>query len=162
MDIKNFKKVLIELGQVLSASEKVQRLVIDNTPMALENDNFIALTFDELVSGKYFSFTPTEHAINSLDKNTFITLVFNNCDLEHYMTGSIYIGTSEETLMLTKNRFRLLELVDVVVQCLQGRKISTAGVVDIRYFSDVTYTEFITGYKIPFTVRDQRDERAEL
>lgn len=62
--------------------------------------------------------------------------------------------------MLNKNRNRLLELSDLIVDCLDKQKLSSMGQLSILSMSAVEYSTNRSGYRISFSLSDQQNERS--
>ena len=73
--------------------------------------------------------------------------------------GFIDIVTNEDHVLLTKNRSRLLELLKLVVQTLDGKKLSASGEVQISSASFSVYSPSVFGWRIRFSLRETLGKR---
>lgn len=164
--IKVLKKALVEIAQLLALNERLQRLLVNDVEEPLSGV-FTPLTINELIEKEYINTSGfLENGIEHNGRNTFLVLQwdeFHFPDNEKVNgTGSIFIGTDYNHVLLNKNQNRLLEIVDEVIMTLDSQKISSAGTINISYATMTVYSEMTFGYRITFTISDQMTKKAEL
>ena len=167
MKLKNLKKAPIEIASLLAANKKVVQLIKDDSPSALTQPKEQENTVQELISSNYIGFYPaTESGINEIDRNTFIIINMEDFGLQNSdsvsASGTVYITTDKAHSLLDENRLRLLELADTIEGCLDGAKLSSAGVVQVSSINYVVFSDFRSGYRINIRLLDQQGRKAEL
>lgn len=158
--LNKLKKAPIEMTQLLADSEQLQRLLCIDV-VDIEKEEFHKMTYQDIMEKRYISFAPTDDAIknitDSLGRNTFLIIVPTFFSKNGELSGLIYIGTNHNHQMVSNNRFRLIELVDEIIKCLDNKKVSSAGTIHIENASSVVYSQFTFGYKIEFNIHDLAD-----
>ena len=167
MKLKNLKKAPIEIASLLAANKKVVQLIKDDSPSALTQPKEQQNTVQELINSNYIGFYPaTESGINEIDRNTFIIINMEDFGLQNSdsvsASGTVYITTDKAHSLLDENRLRLLELADTIEGCLDGAKLSSAGVVQVSSINYVVFSDFRSGYRINIRLLDQQGRKAEL
>lgn len=167
MKLKNLKKAPIEIASLLAANKTILQLVYDDHPSALTSPIEINLEINELINSNYIGFYPaTESGINEVDRNTFIVINMEDFGLQNSdsvsASGAVYITTDKAHSLLDGNRLRLLELADSIEGCLDGAKLSSAGVVQVSSINYVVFSDFRSGYRINIRLLDQQGRKAEL
>ena len=168
MKLKNLKKVPFEIATLLAADDTIVRLLYDDDPSVLVKKTEISISMQELISSNYISFYPaTESGIKEIDKNTFIVINLEDFSLTNKENevdgrGAIYITTDKSHSLLSDNKIRLLELADRLETILHGRKLSTAGELEVSNINYVVFSDFRCGYRLSFRIIDQQNRKAEL
>lgn len=173
--MKNLKNIKIIPREMLEeivnpdneTSKKLQQLLIvdDNNINFTELDNFTTLTANELLEQEYISFTPVlDENITNSTRNTFLIINldeinFSNWENNLSVTGAIFIGTNREHAVINNKNLRLLEMIDLLLDLFNNKKLSAAGTISMNYASFVTYSEYTFGYKIVFKIQDQSNTR---
>ena len=167
MKLKNLKKAPIEIASLLAANKTILQLVYDDHPSVLTSPTEINLGINELINSNYIGFYPaTESGINEVDRNTFIVINMEDFGLQNSdsvsASGAVYITTDKAHSLLDGNRLRLLELADAIEGCLNGAKLSSAGVIQVSSINYVVFSDFRSGYRINIRLLDQQGRKAEL
>lgn len=165
---KNIKKLPLELSRLFSQDEKIQRLLVWDAKDAL-TANFTPLTFQELMEEKYINISPlNETGIKSLDRNTFMVInvgtssSLENRDGNDFFEGHIYICSDLDHLVLKDYNLRLVELMSEIVDLINGEKFSCSGALSVIGSDSISYSTYLFGYDIKFTISDQPSKGAEL
>ncbi len=167
LSIKNIKLSMMEIGQALAKDDLLQRLLVIDSPDALTKSNYQPKTFNELLQEKYVCLAPKiENGIKNNSRNTFILIQLDNIDFSKRgntgVTGSIFIATDGDHVLMENNTNRLWEMIDRIAQVLDSTKFSSAGQVEVEWASNVVYSEYTSGYRIAFKFKDQENRKAEL
>ena len=168
MKLKALKTAPIEIATTLATNDDIVRLLYDDEPSVLINKKSISLSIQDLIEQNYIGFYPaTETGINSIERNTFIIInlediSFNSTDANTNIAGSIYITTDKNHCLLSNNKLRLLELVDLIEESLENCKLSAAGKVRVISANYMVFSDFRSGYRISFRISDQLSRKAEL
>lgn len=164
MKLKNIKKVPFEIATILAANQKIIRLIYNDNPSVLTDQQDILLTTQQLISLNYIGFYPaTETGIKDIDKNTFIIINMEDISLDNISAnGSIYITTDKAHCLLENNTLRMLELADEIESTLENQKLSSAGQIHLTSINYVVFSDFRSGYRINFRLNDQQNRKAEL
>lgn len=168
MKLKNLKKAPFEIASLLASNEDVIRLIYDDEPSVLVNKKSIKIGIQELINSNYINFYPaTESGIKENNRNTFIIINLEDFSLQGSdnnvsATGAIYITTDKSHSLLSNNKLRLLELADVIEDCLDNQKLSSAGAITLSSINYVVFSDFRCGYRINFRLNDQQKRKAEL
>ena len=173
--MKNLKNIKIIPREMLEeivnpdneTSKKLQQLLVvdDNNINFTELDSFTTLTANELLEQEYISFTPVlDENITNSTRNTFLIINldeinFSNWENNLSVTGAIFIGTNREHAVINNKNLRLLEMIDLLLDLFNNKKLSAAGTISMSYASFVTYSEYTFGYKIVFKIQDQSNTR---
>ena len=164
-NLRNIKKAPFEIAQILANNKTFCALLVDdsNTP----TDCSMSLT--ELLNNHYITIYPpvNDGSIIDFNRNTYAIILLDSIDTNSTnnnisVTGYIYITTDNAHVLLSENRNRLLELADVVLQVLNGVKLTSAGELQIGRINYVMLDTFKSGYRISFTITDQQAERTEI
>ena len=165
---KNIKKLPLELSRLFSQDEIIQRLLVLDSTDALTAE-FAPLTFQELMDNKYISISPlNETGIKEMGRNTFIVInvatntVFDSKDNNDTFTGSIFICSDLDHLILDKHNLRLMELQSEIVNIIHEEKFSCSGQLKVTSSSALSYADYLFGYKIEFNITDQPSKGADL
>lgn len=173
--MKNLKNIKIIPREMLEeivnpdneTSKKLQQLLVvdDNNINFTELDNFTTLTANELLEQEYISFTPVlDENITNSTRNTFLIINLDEINFSNWednlsVTGAIFIGTNREHAVINNKNLRLLEMIDLLLDLFNNKKLSAAGTISMNYASFVTYSEYTFGYKIVFKIQDQSNTR---
>lgn len=164
-NLRNIKKIPFEIGQLLANNQYFCALLVDDTT----NPGDVALSFITLLNQKYITIYPPveDGAIEQYNRNSYAIILIDNINMNEDnfnigVTGSIYVTTDIDHILLTENRNRLLELADEVVQTLNNAKLTSAGAIRINNISHTMLTPFRSGYRIGFSLSDQQVERTEI
>lgn len=173
--MKNLKNIKIIPREMLEEivnpdneiSKKLQQLLVidDNNINFTELDNFTTLTANELLEQEYISFTPVlDENITNSTRNTFLIINLDEINFSNWednlsVTGAIFIGTNREHAVINNKNLRLLEMIDLLLDLFNNKKLSAAGTISMNYASFVTYSEYTFGYKIVFKIQDQSNTR---
>lgn len=168
MKLKNLKNAPIEIASTLAINEDIVRLLYDDEPSALINKKIFNVSVQNLIQDNYIGFYPaTETGINSIERNTFIIINledmnFQSSDANIGVSGAIYVTTDKAHCLLSHNKLRLLELVDLIEGVLENCKLSAAGKIRVNSANYVVFSDFRCGYRINFRIVDQASRKAEL
>lgn len=166
--LKNIKKLLIEIAQQIAQNEDICKLIYNDSSSALEESYNGPLELDALINEHYISFyPPVETGIKDNQRNTFMIILLDSIDLDredNNTTGqiNIYITTDVNHILLTKNRNRLIELADKIINTLEDTKFSVASTLMPVYCNHVMIDELRAGYRIGFNFADQESVKAEI
>lgn len=164
-NLRNIKKVPFEIAQLLANNPDFCALLVDDsdTPTAC------TMSLTELLNQHYLVIYPptNDGSINNFNRNTYAIILLDSIDTnsDNYninVTGYIYITTDNAHVLLSNNRNRLLEMADIVLQTLNGVKLTSAGELQIGRINYVMIDTFKSGYRIGFTITDQQTERTEI
>lgn len=167
-DLKNAKRVLLELAQRLCQDEKLLQLTLDDTPDLKVKIPPQYKTFDYLIKNNYISLYPIVSTnIKDIVRNTFLVLVvdeisFDNSDSSSQLSGAIYVTTDQTHHLLSGCKDRRLEMADLICQDLDQLKISATGEVKINTINSVVVDEFRAGYRISFSTYDIPTQEVEI
>lgn len=167
-NFKNIKKLPLELSRLFSQNEIIQRLLVDDTVDALTS-TFTPLTFKQLMDDKYISIIPlNETGIKEMGRNTFMVInvgtstVLSKKDNNNVFTGTIFICSDLDHLMLKDHMLRLFELQSEIIDIIDGTKFSCSGELDVLSSTAISYSNYLFGYKIEFQISDQPSKGADL
>lgn len=167
MKLKNIKKAPIEIASLLAADKTILQLIYNDSPSALTS-SVVDVTIQDLIGQNYIGFYPaTEVGIKDVNRSTFIIINVEDFSLQNpdnntSASGAIYITTDKSHCLLDNGRLRLLELADAIEGCLENTKLSSAGVVQVSNINYVVFSDFRSGYRINFRLKDQQSRKAEL
>ena len=165
--IKNIKKSIVEVAQILAADEEILKLIYIDTPDALSQPK-PEITLNELIAQHYVCvIPPVESGIKDSWRNTFITILldnvyFNRRDDNTAANLIIYVSTDEAHVLLDDNKMRMLEIVDKVIGLLDNKKISGAGTLSVDSFTHTMLSEFRSAYRISISCNDQNTKKVEI
>lgn len=167
-NFKNIKKLPLELSRLFSQNETIQRLLVIDSIDALSTE-FSPLTFQQLMDDKYISISPlNETGIKEMGRNTFMVInvainaVLNKKDNNNIFTGSIFICSDLDHLVLENHDLRLMELQSEIVDIIDGEKFSCSGQLEVLSSTAISYSNYLFGYKIEFQISDQPSKGADL
>lgn len=167
-NLRNIKKTYFEIAQLLAQNERLQRLLV------LESDDpfkesFTSLTINELFEKKYISLTTPflEEGIETNWRNMFLTIRFDDISFEGMndnfeVRGAIVFGAHDNYVMLKDNKCRLLEIIDEVLKTLDDQKLSAAGKISVSGCTAVSFSPYVTGYRMSFYFSDLSSRKAEI
>ena len=164
--LETIKKIPMEIVVLLASNLKLQQLLVssNNDPSSWTN------TYDinTLLNQEYISITPVvDQNISTNNKNAFAIVNLDEIDFSRQdnnilASGTIFIGTDKQHAVLKNNKLRLLEMIDEIFQTLDRKKLSTSGEIDLQYATFISYSEYVFGYKITFTVTEQESRKVEI
>lgn len=164
-NLVNIKKIPFEIAQLLAGNPNFCSLILDDS----DDPGKVETSLTELLNSHYLTIYPpvNDGGITDYGRNTYVVILLDSITTESQdnnmnVTGYIYITTDNSHILLSQNRSRLLELADVVLQTLNGAKLTSAGQMEIGSITHVMISNFRAGYRINFTVTDQQTERAEI
>lgn len=166
MGLERITQSSFEIAQLLAKNNQIQKLLyvdLDNVDDAVSEN--IPVQPNWYLENSYIQVeTPIEYAIENETKNTSIyirldDLSFHMADDNVAAWGFIDIVTNEDHVLLTKNRSRLLELLKLVVQTLDGKKLSASGEVQISSASFSVYSPSVFGWRMRFSLRETLGKR---
>lgn len=167
-NFKNIKKLPLELSRLFAQDEKIQRLLVADSKDAL-TVTFTPLTFQQIMEDRYINISPlNETGIKEIGRNTFIIInVITNGQIEkqdnnNYFNGVIFICSDLDHLILDNYNLRLLELMSEIVDITDNQKFSCSGNLQITGVDNVSYSNYLFGYKISFKISDQPSKGADL
>ena len=167
-NFKNVKLLPLELSRLFSQDEKIQRLVVLDSSDALTRD-FSPLSFKQLMDEKYFSIVPlTETGIKEIGRNTFIVInaltdtALEETDGNNIFSGSIFICSDLDHLVLDNYQLRLVELQERIVDLINKEKFSCSGALQVLSSTTISYSTYLFGYRIDFNITDQPSKGAVL
>lgn len=167
-NFKNIKKLPLELSYLFVQDELVQRLLVIDSSDAL-TASFTPLTFKQLMDNKYISISPlNETGIKEMGRNTFMvinvatTTDFDEKDGNNVFSGSIFICSDLDHLILDEHNLRLLELQSQIIDTINKRKFSCSGELKVISSRAVSYSNYLFGYEIDFEIADQPSKGADL
>ena len=118
---------------------------------------------------KYISISPlNETGIKEMGRNTFMVInvaintVLNKKDNNNIFTGSIFICSDLDHLVLKNHDLRLMELQSEIVDIIDGEKFSCSGQLEVLSSTAISYSNYLFGYKIEFQISDQPSKGADL
>ena len=105
--LKNIFKVPFEIADILSKSKTIQKLVYNDSPLALEED--LEIDSNVLLDENYIQIgMPSESGIENYDHNTMVNINIDNISIaSDSVSGFILISTADQTLPLNNNKRRL-------------------------------------------------------
>ena len=105
--LKNIFKVPFEIADILSKSKIIQKLVYNDSPLALEED--LEIDSNVLLDENYIQIgMPSESGIENYDHNTMVNINIDNISIaSDSVSGFILISTADQTLPLNNNKRRL-------------------------------------------------------
>ncbi len=165
--LRNVKKSVIEVAQLLAADPDILKLVYIDDPDAL-NQEKPDISLNDLISQHYICvIPPIETGIVDSWRNTFITILldnvyFNRNDDNTASALVIYVSTDEQHVLLVDNKMRTLEIIDRIIAILEGKKLSGAGTLSIDNFSHTMLSEFRSAYRISISFNDQNTKKVEI
>lgn len=167
INFTNLKKVPYEILDLLLLDSKIKRLLWDESSSALKENKQALPDNETFIQEHYCNILPVEMGIENFNRNAFITIVpeifhFNALDKSNVLSGSIFIIVEKEHLLLDNNKNRLFELLDRIVNALDGKKLSATINLDISGATYINYSNYRFGYKINFKVVDQENEKATI
>jgi len=167
-NFKNIKKLPLELSRLFSQNEIIQRLLVVDSIDALSID-FTPLTFKQLMDNKYISISPlSETGIKEMGRNTFMVInvatdvTLDKKDNNNLFSGSIFICSDLDHLVLKDHNLRLMELESEIVDLIDGTKFSCSGQLEVLSSTAISYSNYLFGYKIEFQISDQPSKGADL
>lgn len=166
--IKNTKKSVMEIAQILARNEQLLKLLLLDTPDLSGEITDEQKSVDWLLSNNYISIYPiVDNGIKDTTRNTYISILlddiyFSDGGANTKVSGTIYITTDLNHCLLKGGASRMLEGVDQICQSLDGQKISAAGKITITSASLVVVDVFRAAYAISFNNFDQTSERAAI
>lgn len=167
-ELGKIKMLPCEIVKILANNIRLQKLLISDSQELPTDDEFEIKNWDQLIEEDYMSICPVidDNITNNLRNSFLITHIE---DIDTYgiednleISGVIWVGTNKEHVWLKGNKLRLLEMVDEVIQSLDGQKCSVAGKITIIRASSVTYSKSSFGYRITFRITEQENRKAEL
>lgn len=164
-NLRNIKKVPFEIAQLLANNAEFCGLLVD--------DNFsptaASTSLEELLKQHYIVLYPpvNDGSIKDFFRNTCATILLDNIntdaqDANINLSGYVYVSTDNSHVLISGHRNRLLELADLILQILNGVKLTSAGELQISRINFVMIDTFKSGYRINFTITDQQVERTEI
>lgn len=166
-NITNIIKNITEIGQLLASNSTITRLVCYDTSDALERP-IPDVNYEDLVNQKLIClYPPVDNGIENITNNTYLILLLDNINLQYQDNNvgasfTLYITTDEGHSLLKSNKNRLHELLNQVIQTLDGVKLTSSGTLEVVMASHVMITEFRAGYRIKLTITDQYTRKAEI
>ena len=165
--LKNIKKSVMEIAQLLAQDEEIVKLLHNDEPTAL-NDAVPSVDLNTLIQEHYICIcAPVEDGIKDQWKNTFLTVLLDNgffgrSDDNTSITIKIYVSTDEQHLLLIDNKNRLFELMERVIDDLDNRKLSSAGTITVNSFNHTMLSEFRFAYVISLSFNEQVTRKVEI
>lgn len=165
--LKNIKKCVMEIAQTLAQNENIVKLLYNDNSDAL-NQPKPDVSLNQLIQDHYICVcAPVESGIKDQWKNTFLTVLLDTCffggqDDNTTVSLKVYVSTDEQHLLIDDNKNRLLELLDEVINTLDGFKLSTAGKIEVKNFAHTMLSEFRFAYAIIVTFSDQNTRKVEI
>ena len=165
--LKNVKKSVMEIAQILGQNEKIVKLLYNDESTALQ-DPTPSVSLNTLIQEHYICIcAPVESGIANTWKNTFLTILldngmFNRRDDNGDFSIKLYVSTDEQHLLLTDNANRLFELLDEVITTLDGFKLSTAGKIEVNAFNHTMLSEFRFAYVVTLNFTEQNTKVVEI
>jgi len=166
-NIKNAKKSVMEIAQILARNEQLLKLLLLDTPDLTGEITDEQKSVEYLLSNNYISIYPiVDNGIKDSTRNTYISILLDDIyfseDFNTKVSGTIYITTDLDHCLLKGGANRMLEGVDLICQTLDGQKISTAGKITIKSASLVVVDVSRAAYAISFNNFDQTSEKAAI
>lgn len=166
-NIRNTKNVNIEIAQKLIHNKPLVKMIIDDTPDLNGDVDYSKYTLETMLKDKYFSIYPaTDQGIKDAGRNTYLIIVLDDIEegngSNQTLSGSIYVTTDADHVLLSGGKNRMLEICDLICQDLDEFKITASGKIHIESLSLVMIDYFRAAYRIQFTTRDQSSEKAEI
>ncbi len=165
--LRNIKKSVMEIAQLLAQDEEIVKLLYNDEPTAL-NDAAPSVDLNTLIQEHYICIcAPVEDGIKDQWKNTFLTVLLDNgffgrSDDNTSITIKIYVSTDEQHLLLIDNKNRLFELMEHVIDDLDNRKLSSAGTITVNSFNHTMLSEFRFAYVISLSFNEQVTRKVEI
>ena len=165
--LRNIKKSVMEIAQLLAQDEDIVKLLFNDEPTAL-NDAAPKVDLNTLIQEHYICIcAPVEDGIKDQWKNTFLTILLDNAFFgradENTSVGiKIYVSTDEQHLLLIDNKNRLFELMDRVISILDNCKLSSAGTLTVNSFNHTMLSEFRFAYVIGLSFNEQITRKVEI
>lgn len=165
--LRNIKKSVMEIAQLLAQDEDIVKLLFNDEPTAL-NDAVPRVDLNTLIQEHYICIcAPVEDGIKDQWKNTFLTILLDNAmfgraDDNTSVTIRIYVSTDEQHLLLIDNKNRLFELIDRIISILDNYKLSSAGTLTVNSFSHTMLSEFRFAYVIGLSFNEQVTRKVEI
>jgi len=167
--LKNIKKCVMEIAQVLAADEQIVKLLYNDQPDAIDKDvPKPTVDMNTLIQEHYICIcAPVEDGIKDQWKNTFLTILLDNAffgraDDNTAVNLKIYVSTDEQHLLLNGNKNRLFELLDRIITDLDGYKLSAAGKLEVGSFAHTMLSEFRFAYAISVSFDEQNTRKVEI
>ena len=76
MKLKNIKKVPFEIATILAANQKIIRLIYNDNPSVLTDQQDILLTTQQLIGLNYIGFYPATETGKTLIKTLLLLLIW--------------------------------------------------------------------------------------
>lgn len=165
--IKNIKKSIIEIAQILAADETILKLIYLDVPDALSQPT-PEISLNQLIEQHYVCvIPPVESGIKDSWRNTFITILLDNVYFSRRDDNTaanliIYVSTDEAHVLLEDNKMRMLEIIDKITLLLDNKKISGAGTLSVDSCSHTMLSEFRSAYRISISCNDQNTKKVEI
>lgn len=165
--LRNIKKSVMEIAQLLAQNDNIVKLLYNDEATALIDEK-PSVDLNTLIHEHYICVcAPVESGIKDQWKNTFLTVLMDNIyfgrqDDNSAVSMKIYVSTDEQHLLLADNKNRLLELIDEVVNTLDGYKLSSAGKMEVSSCSHTMLSEFRFAYMIIVNFNDQNARKVEI
>jgi len=165
--LKNIKKAVIEIANLLAQDSILVRLVYNDGPDALEREVPGTVDLNYLITNHYISvFPPVENRIEEYGRNTFLSILLDSAMMSNDSNTRgnfvLYVSTTESELLIKDNRNRLLEICDRIIAILQDTKLSAAGQINISSIAHVMLSEFHTAYRLNLNISDQSSVKGEM
>lgn len=165
--LKHIKKSVMEIAQLLAQNNNIVKLLYNDKADALAEAK-PDVSLNTLIQDHYICIcAPVESGIKETWKNTFLTILldtgyFSRQDDNTSTTIKIYVTTDEQHLQLENNKNRLFELMDEVITTLDGKKLSSAGKINVNSFAHTMLSEFRFAYIISIGFTDQVTKDIEI
>ena len=165
--LKHIKKSVMEIAQLLAQNDNVVKLLYNDNANALLQPK-PNVNLNTLIKEHYICIcAPVESGIKDSWKNTFLTILldtghFGRQDDNADVSLKIYVSTDEQHLQLDDNKNRLFELMDEVITTLDGKKLSSAGKINVASFVHTMLSEFRFAYIINIGFVDQVTKKVEI
>lgn len=165
--LKNIKKAVFEVAQILASDETIVKLLVNDNNNAL-NEPAPSIDLNTLISEHYVCIVPpVESGIRDSWRNTFITILLDTVNFgrrDDNTTGNLilYVTTDEAHAVLVDNKLRTLELIERILTLLEGKKLSSAGELSVSMVSHTMLSEFRPAYRISINFTDQNTRKVEI
>lgn len=165
--LKNVKKCVMEIAQILGQNDKVVKLLYNDETTALIDPKPV-VDLNTLIQEHYICIcAPVESGIKDSWKNTFLTILldeglFSRADDNGDFSVKLYVTTDEQHLILEDNQNRLFELLDEIINTLDGFKLSSAGKLRVNNFKHTMLSEFRFAYVIGLDFAEQNTKVVEI
>lgn len=145
------QKTMYELKTLLLNNENIRKLLV------YDQSNALSITAPSIQeAAQHFSFFPiSDMGIKNYDKNTLMSL---HCITirpeEGEDTGGIHLGfgltivSTRQVWELDDNKIRLLELISLILEELEGKKLSLPTPLEIFKVDDIILDDSRVGYMI--------------